>query len=110
MGTEGLGWTALLLAGVLEVGFTTALKLEQRDKRYIWLFLVCAVLSFGFLQEAMKTIPLGTAYTVWTGIGAVGTVLVGAAFFGERLNRVQLGLLALVVALIAALRLTGSGA
>lgn len=105
-----MGWTALLLAGIFEVGFTTALKLEQKDKRYIWLFLLCAGLSFSFLERAMQTIPLGTAYTVWTGIGAVGTVLVGAAFFGERLSRVQLGLLALVVALIGALRLTGGEA
>ena len=105
-----MGWTYLLLAGLFEVGFTTALKLEQKDKRYIWLFLLCAFASFSFLERAMQTIPLGTAYTVWTGIGAVGTVLVGAAFFGERLSRVQLGLLALVVALIGALRLTGGGA
>ena len=99
-----MGWTYLLMAGLFEVGFTTALKLEQKDKRYIWLFLLCAFASFSFLERAMQTIPLGTAYTVWTGIGAVGT------FFGERLSRVQLGLLALVVALIGALRLTGGGA
>ncbi|MFC6618931.1 DMT family transporter [Deinococcus radiophilus] len=105
-----MGWTALLLAGLFEVGFTTALKLEQKNKNYIWLFLVCAFVSFSFLEEAMKTIPLGTAYSVWTGIGAVGTVLVGALFFGERLGWRQLALLAVVVALIAALRLTGGAA
>ncbi|WP_261665057.1 DMT family transporter [Deinococcus sp. Marseille-Q6407] len=105
-----MGWIALLLAGLCEVGFTTALKLEQRNPNYVWLFLLFAVVSFGLLERAMQTIPLGTAYTVWTGIGAVGTALVGAAFFGERLSRVQLGLLGAVVVLIAALRLTGGGA
>lgn len=100
------GWTALLLAGVFEVGFTTALKLEQRDRRWFWAFLACAVVSFSFLSAALETIPLGTAYAVWTGIGAVGTVLVGMVFFGERLTPVRAALLGLVALLIIGLRVT----
>ncbi|MEL4359274.1 MULTISPECIES: DMT family transporter [unclassified Luteococcus] len=97
-------WLALLLAGVFEVGFTTCLKLEQRNKNWGWGFLVCAVISFGFLEEAIRTIPLGTAYAVWTGIGAVGTVAVGHIFFGDRLRPAALVLVGVVVALIAALK------
>lgn len=98
------GWSALLVAGVFEVGFTTALKLEQRDKRYFWLFLLCAAISFFFLERAIQTLPIGTAYAVWTGIGAVGTALVGMLFFGEKATPLRLGLLGTAVLLIAGMR------
>lgn len=97
-------WLILITAGLFEVGFTTCLKLEQRSKWYIVPFLACAAISFTLLSEAMKTIPLGTAYAVWTGIGAVGTVLVGALAFGERLKPASLALLGVVVAMIAGLK------
>lgn len=101
-----MGWIALLLAGLFEVGFTTALKLEQKNKNYVWLFLLCAVVSFSFLAEAIKTIPLGTAYAMWTGIGAVGTTLVGTLIFGDRTNALSLGLLGVAVLLIIGLKVT----
>lgn len=101
-----MGWTALFLAGLFEVGFTTALKLEQKNKHFFWLFLLCAVVSFGFLEEAIKTIPLGTAYAIWTGIGAVGTTLVGMVFFKDRTSLLSLGLLGLVILLILGLKVT----
>lgn len=97
-------WISLLLAGVFEIGFTTALKLEQKNKHFFWLFLVCALISFGFLSDAIKTIPIGTAYAVWTGIGAVGTALVGMAFFKEALNPAKLGLLGVMIAAIIGLK------
>ena len=97
-------WVTLAAAGVFEVGFTTCLKLEERSKWFIVPFLICAGISFTLLSQAMETIPLGTAYAVWTGIGAVGTVLVGALAFGERLKPVQLALLAVVVAMIIGLK------
>lgn len=97
-------WAALLLASVFEVGFTTCLKLEQRNKNWAWGFLACAVVSFGFLELAIRSIPLGTAYAVWTGLGAVGTIAVGALFFGDRLRPVQLALVGVIVALIAGLK------
>ncbi|AAF10579.1 MULTISPECIES: DMT family transporter [Deinococcus] len=99
-------WTALVLAGLFEVGFTTALKLEQQNKNWGWAFIVCAWISFGFLAQAIETIPLGTAYAVWTGIGAVGTVLVGRVFFGEQLGGRKLALLAVMVAAILGLKVT----
>ena len=100
------GWTALLIAGIFEVGFTTALKLEQKSKNYVWLFIACAVVSFGFLDEAIKTIPLGTAYAVWTGIGAVGTTLVGIALFKDRVSPLSLALLGAATLLIVGLKVT----
>ncbi|GGI72111.1 MULTISPECIES: DMT family transporter [Deinococcus] len=99
-------WAALVLAGLFEVGFTTALKLEQRNKNWFWAFIACAWISFGLLSQAIETIPLGTAYAVWTGIGAVGTVLVGRAFFGEPLGGRKLALLAVMVAAILGLKVT----
>lgn len=101
-------WVALLLAGVFEVGFTTCLKLEQRNKLWVIGFIACAIVSFGFLSRAITEIPIGTAYAVWTGMGAVGTVLVGGLFFGERLTAKVVAIMALVVALILGLRLTGA--
>lgn len=100
------GWTLLILAGLLEVGFTTALKLEQKNKHFFWLFLVCAMGSFILLSQAIETIPLGTAYAVWTGIGAVGTTLIGMLVFKDRANPLSLSLLALAVVLIVLLKVT----
>lgn len=97
-------WLTLVAAGLFEVGFTTCLKLEERSKWFIVPFLVCAGISFTLLSQAMETIPLGTAYAVWTGIGAVGTVLVGALAFGERLSPAQFALLGAVVAMIIGLK------
>lgn len=97
-------WLILVFAGLFEVGFTTCLKLEERSKWFIVPFLICAGISFSLLAQAMESIPLGTAYAVWTGIGAVGTVLVGALAFGERLRPAALGLLAVVVAAIVGLK------
>ena len=62
-------WLWLLLAGVFEIGMTTGLKLEQHDPQYLWLFLGCAIVSFECLAKAIRTIPLGLAYAIWTGIG-----------------------------------------
>ena len=98
------GWAWLLIAGVFEIGMTTALKLEQQNQQFIWVFLACAIIGFECLAKAMRTIPLGLAYAIWTGIGAVGTVLVGALAFGERLKPAALALLAVVLAMIVGLK------
>lgn len=99
-------WMTLLLAGLFEVGFTTALKMEQKNKNWFWVFLACAWISFGFLAEAIKAIPLGTAYAVWTGIGAVGTLLVGQVFFRDRLRPAQLALVGVMIAAMVGLKVT----
>lgn len=109
-----MAWISLLLAGLLEVGFTTALRLLnatgpdagiQTRVGLTAVFIALVIGSFHFLETATKVIPMGLAYAVWTGIGAVGTVIVGALFFSERLSVVQILLLAVIVASIAGLKL-----
>ena len=79
------GWFYLIIAGFLEMGFTTFLKLSDNFKRpwYAVGFLILAVFSFLALSTSLRSIPLGTAYAVWTGIGAFGTALIGIFYFGE---------------------------
>ncbi len=78
-------WFALIIAGLFEVGFTTCLKLSNNFSDWKWSvgFFICITLSFVLLNRAVQTIPLGTGYAVWTGIGAVGTVIIGMLFFKE---------------------------
>jgi quaternary ammonium compound-resistance protein SugE len=80
-----MAWFYLILGGLFEVGFTTCLKLSNNFSNIKWsiLFFVCITLSFLLLNKAVQTLPMGTAYAVWTGIGAAGSVLVGILFFKE---------------------------
>jgi len=80
-----MNWIFLIIAGLLEIGFTTCLKLSNNFANLKWTvgFIVCIVLSFYLINKATQTLPLGTAYAVWTGIGAAGTVIVGIIFFNE---------------------------
>jgi quaternary ammonium compound-resistance protein SugE len=80
-----MAWIYLVIAGLFEVGFTTSLKMSENFSRKGWasVFFICITLSFYFLNRASQKIPMGTAYAVWTGIGAVGTVIVGMIFFRE---------------------------
>ena len=81
-----MGWVYLLTAGLLEIGWPVGLKLAQNEQ-YRWQGILMAVLfiiaSGIFLFMAQKTVPMGTAYAVWTGIGAVGAFLVGIIFYGD---------------------------
>ncbi|MDO4264755.1 MAG: multidrug efflux SMR transporter [Deinococcus sp.] len=99
------GWLWLGLAGLFEIGMATALKLSQTQGHFRLAFLVLAVLSFECLARAIRTVPLGTAYAIWTGIGAVGAMILGAALFGEPLSPLRLGLLAALVAALVGLKL-----
>lgn len=82
-----MGWIYLLLGGLFEVGWPLGMKLAQVHVGMRWVYLVVAVVSMAlsgfFLYEAQRTIPIGTAYVVWTGIGAVGTLLIGIFFFHD---------------------------
>lgn len=80
-----MGWFYLIIAGLFEVGFTTSLKFSENFSHKGWtlLFFLCISASFYFLNRAIQDIPIGTAYAVWTGIGAVGTVIVGIMLFRE---------------------------
>ena len=79
------GWLALLLAGLLEIAWALGLKYSDGLTRF-WpsVAMIAAIaLSFGLLAIALKSVPFGTAYALWTGIGAAGTVIIGMVAFGE---------------------------
>ncbi len=103
-----MAWFYLILGGFFEVGFTTALRFVDGFRNVPWTiaFLVSVTLSMGLLELAARTIPRGTAYAVWGGIGAVGTVIVGIAFFGEPSTTIRILLIFAIVAAIAGLKLT----
>lgn len=104
-----MAWFLLILGGLFEIGFTTALRFVEGFRNLPWTlaFLGSVTLSMGLLEVAARSIPMGTAYAVWGGIGAVGTVVVGMAFFGEPTTTIRLLLILAIVAAIAGLRMTG---
>lgn len=103
-----MGWIYLLLASTFEVGFTTALRLSDNFKNLpaVGGFVVCVALSLLFLELAERSIPLGTAYAIWTGIGAVGTVTIGIIWFGEPATIVRVLLIAGLISCAIGLKLT----
>jgi quaternary ammonium compound-resistance protein SugE len=105
-----MAWLWLVLGGLFEVGFTTCLRFVDGFRNLPWTlgFLVSATLSMLLLEYAARTIPMGTAYAVWGGIGAAGTVLVGVLWFGEPVTSVRILLLLALIACIVGLRLTAA--
>ncbi|WP_309610263.1 multidrug efflux SMR transporter [Sphingomonas sp.] len=103
-----MAWLLLVVGGLFEVGFTTSLRFVEGFRNLPWTFafLVSVTLSMGLLERAARTIAMGTAYAVWGGIGAVGTVIVGMAWFDEPATTVRLLLILAIVACIAALRIS----
>lgn len=101
-------WLWLVIGGLFEVGFTTSLRFVDGFRNVPWTiaFLVSVTISMVLLEVASRSIPMGTAYAVWGGIGAVGTVAVGLAWFGEPASLIRLLLILAIVAAIAGLRLT----
>ncbi len=102
-----MAWMWLVLGGLFEVGFTTCLRYADGFRNVPWTigFLVSVTLSMGLLELASRSIPLGTAYAVWAGIGAVGTVIVGIAFYQEPANALRLALIATLIGSIIGLKL-----
>lgn len=93
-------WFYLLLAGIFEIGWPLGFKLSHGSPhKLLWIALsvVSMALSGYFLYIAQKVIPIGTAYVVWTGIGAVGTLLIGILFFGDSASLMRLGSALLVI-------------
>ncbi len=103
-------WLTLLLAGLFEVGFTTCLKLSNNFSDWKWSigFFICITLSFVFLNKTIQAIPIGTAYAVWTGIGAVGTVIIGMIFFKEPTDFWRLIFIFLLIGSVVGLKLVSS--
>jgi quaternary ammonium compound-resistance protein SugE len=106
-----MAWFFLALAGLFEVAFTTSLKLSDNFSNKPWAaaFLISITLSFVFLNKAIQTVPIGTAYAVWTGIGAVGTALVGIVLFKEPSDFWRLFFITLLISSILGLKLVSRG-
>lgn len=105
-----MAWLALIVGGLFEVGFTTSLRFVDGFRNAPWVaaFLVSVTLSMGLLEYAGRTIPLGTAYAVWAGIGAAGTAVVGIAVFGEAASPARVVLLLGLILCITGLKLIRS--
>ena len=102
-----MAWLLLLIAGLLEVGWAVGLKYTEGFTRLVpsVLTLVSMTASVGMLALALKTLPMGTAYAVWTGIGAVGTAILGIVLFGEPAGIAQIACIGLLNAGIVGLKL-----
>ena len=102
-----MAWIYLILAGLFEVGFAATLKLTQGFTKPLptLLFLACAVASFVLLARAARDLPIGTAYLVWTGIGAAGTALIGIVLYHEPATALRLVFIATLIGSIIGLKL-----
>jgi quaternary ammonium compound-resistance protein SugE len=102
-----LAWVFLFIAGLFEIGWAIGLKYTHGWTR-LWpsiLTVIAMIASVIFLNMALKSLPVGTAYAAWTGIGAVGTVVLGIYLFGEPATAARLACIALIVAGIVGLKL-----
>lgn len=105
-----MAWVYLLLAGLFEIGFAIGLK-STEGFTHLWrsVFTVAAAaISLWLLTQALRSIPVGTAYAIWTGIGAVGVAVLGIALFAESASPARLLCIALIVAGVIGLKLTST--
>ncbi len=105
-----MAWIAVITAGILEVGFATMLKLSSGLTK-IWPslgFLVFAAGSFSLLSWSLKVLPVGTAYAVWTGIGAAGTAIVGMIFFKDPVSVARISAIVFIIAGVILLNFSSS--
>lgn len=102
-------WLLVIIAGLLETGFAISLKASEGFSRLVpsVCFFLFAAGSFSLLATALRELPVGPAYAVWTGIGAAGTAVVGRAFLGEPVQALKLVSIALVIAGVVGLQLSG---
>lgn len=103
-----MGWIYLILGGLFEIGWPLGMKLAQTTGMKL-LFLTIAALSMAlsgyFLYLAQRTIPIGTAYIVWTGVGSIGTLIIGILFFGDSVSVFRMLSVTLILAGIIGLKL-----
>ena len=104
-----MAWILLIIAGLFEIGWPLGFKLASMHSKYFIWFIGLSILSMGLsvdiLYLAQKSIPIGTAYVIWTGIGAIGTVLLGILFFHDSVNIFRLVFLSLILIGIVGLKL-----
>ncbi len=108
-----MNWIILIIAGLFEVGFASCLgkaRLSTGTSAIMWYvgFFVCLTISMLLLIKATETLPIGTAYAVWTGIGAVGTVLVGIIFFREPADFWRIFFISTLIISIVGLKMVSS--
>ena len=105
-----MAWFMLVVAGLFEVLWAFSMKQSQGFTRFIpsVITIFGMLVSFGLLALSMRTLPLGTAYTIWTGIGAVGAFVVGFAFLGEQLNVMRICAAVLIVGGLVLMKLSSS--
>ena len=104
-----MAWLAVLAAGMFETGFAVSLKLSHGMTRF-WptvSFAACALLSFALLTVALRRLEVGSAYAVWTGIGAAGAAVVGMIFLGDAVSTLKLVSIGLILAGVIGLSLSG---
>jgi quaternary ammonium compound-resistance protein SugE len=103
-----MAWFMLVVAGLFEVLWAFSMKQSQGFTRFIpsLITIVGMLVSFGLLALSMRTLPLGTAYTIWTGIGAVGAFVIGIAFLGEQLNAMRICAAVLIMAGLVLMKLS----
>ena len=103
-----MSWIILVFAGLFEVGWAVGLKYTEGFSKPLPTVLtaLAMLVSLGLLGLAMKHLPLGTAYAVWTGVGAVGTVIAGIVLFGESMALLRLASVALIVCGLVGLKLS----
>lgn len=103
-----MSWIILFFAGLFEVGWAVGLKYTEGFTRPLptALTVLAMAISLGLLGLAMKNLPLGTAYAIWTGIGAVGTVIAGVILFGESVALMRLGSVALIICGLIGLKMS----
>ena len=105
-----MAWVLLVVAGLFEIVWAVALKYSEGFEK-LWptvIFGVAAYISFTCLSKAIKYLPMGTSYAVWTGIGAVGIAIVGMVWFNEPVNLVRIVCISLILIGIAGLKLSAS--
>ena len=105
-----MAWVYLLVAGVLEVLWAYTMKQSHgfTNLRYSAITIVAMIASFGLLSFAMRSLPLGPAYTIWTGIGAVGSFIVGVMVLGESMSAMRMMAAVLIVSGLVLMKLSSS--
>jgi quaternary ammonium compound-resistance protein SugE len=104
-----MAWLYVFLAGLLEIGWAIGLKYTDGFTKLVpsVLTVSCMIVSFIFLALGLKTLPVGTAYAVWTGIGTVGTAILGIVLLGESASVIRLLCIALIIIGIVGLKMAG---
>jgi quaternary ammonium compound-resistance protein SugE len=105
-----MAWFWLFVAGIFEIAWVVALKYSDGFSK-LWpsvIFVVTAWISFALLSQAIRSLPVGTSYAVWTGIGAVGVAIIGIVWFGESASPLRVFCIGLIIAGIVGLKFTAS--